>query len=164
MTQTTAPSLKLLGQFVRKANMTTTLNPVEVPGGELNFNIELLTNNRTTVEDSELHAVSIRVMIEGELAEDSTPFFKGEFEVELVARIENMSEESLAHALQVYLPNQLMPYVRELVHSTTQRSGFRPIILPPVVFGTSEAGFLAETNSNPEPTIAPATTFPANVH
>lgn len=51
-----------------------------------------------------------------------------------IFEIAGLDDEQLQHALNVYAPSLLYPYVREVISNASNRTTFPPVYLPPINF------------------------------
>jgi preprotein translocase subunit SecB len=120
---------KLVGFFTPKSILQVEKFPFEV-----SQNIEIkanLANNFRKHGNDNLYVVSAHLNLD--ILSEGLSVGKGEFVVELVAELTGFNDGALQNILTVFLPNQLLPHLREVAASATTRTGFPQFLLPPLV-------------------------------
>lgn len=123
---------------VRRAVLDVSVPPKKAPpriGLNMNF------SNTHAIDEADatraVATVSVAVTAKGD---DGAVVFNCEVTADAHARMENIPETEKANMLSVFLPNQVIPYLREAVGSLTARSGYQAVTLPPIMIQPNQAG------------------------
>ncbi|VTU41658.1 MULTISPECIES: protein-export chaperone SecB [unclassified Variovorax] len=126
----TQPTLNLHAILTRTSRLETKKLPQEAVG-KFEFDVNIANTWRALAEKNR-YAASVALTLKGRV--EGAEVLTGEYVVEGIVEIVDHDEASKQHILAIWVPNQLVPYIRELLSSSTSRSGFPTILLPPVVF------------------------------
>ncbi|MBU0455396.1 MAG: protein-export chaperone SecB [Pseudomonadota bacterium] len=95
---------------------------------ELSVNLDVVTKDL----ESGLHEVLLSVTVTAKVKEKV--IFLVEAHQAGIFLFEGFQEEQTRHALNVYCPSILFPYIREAVSSAVTKASFPPVYLSPVNF------------------------------
>ncbi|MBN2700712.1 MAG: protein-export chaperone SecB [Methylothermaceae bacterium] len=90
-----------------------------------------LSNKAQSLQDN-LYEVVLTVTVTVKLEE--TTAYLVEVAQAGIFNVQGFGEEELEPLLEIYCPNVLFPYAREVVTDLSGKGGFMPMILPPVNF------------------------------
>ncbi|WP_022948285.1 protein-export chaperone SecB [Methylohalobius crimeensis] len=90
-----------------------------------------LSNKAQSLQDN-LYEVVLTVTVTVKLGE--TTAYLVEVAQAGIFNVQGFGEEELEPLLEIYCPNVLFPYAREVVTDLSGKGGFMPMILPPVNF------------------------------
>ena len=123
-----APTLALHAVLTRAAHLDTKLLPHEVQG---RFEFDMRISHAWRALSLKDHfGVSLTLQLKARVG--SAEVLEGAFTLEAVVEITHHDEATRQGLLEVFFPNQVMPYMRELVSSATARSGFPTLVLAPL--------------------------------
>jgi preprotein translocase subunit SecB len=128
----TAPSMNLMGQYIRDLSFENPGAPgsIMVGGGNPNFNVAISVAVKKQQDD--VYAVELNLNAKANRAEQVL------FNVELVYggifRLKNVPENQLTTLLMVECPRLIFPFARQVLASVTQQGGFPPLMMEPVDF------------------------------
>lgn len=128
----TAPSLNLIGQYVRDLSFENPGAPgsIMLGGGNPAFNVAISVAVKKQSDD--VYAVELNLNAKANRAEQVL------FNVELVYggvfRIRNVPENQLSTLLMVECPRLIFPFARQVLANVTQQGGFPPLMMEPVDF------------------------------
>lgn len=127
----TAPSLNLVGQYIRDLSFENPTAPASIMGGanpSLSLNISLSYKKQT----DELYAVEMTLIVKAE--REKAVLFNVELVYGGLFLIRNVPEAQLAQLLMVECPRQTFPFARQVIANVVQQGGFPPVLLQPVDF------------------------------
>lgn len=126
--------LNLVAVFTRQAHLTTNRHPWELSDAgrteTVNADVQISASHRHIAGDRYEVTLSAKLVATG----GGDTLYTGDFAQCLVADITSFAEHERANILAYFLPNQLVPYLRELISSSTQRTGYAPFVVPALLF------------------------------
>ena len=128
------PNLQLHGVFVRRINLDTNALPQEIGNvAQRKFEFKMnLRNDWRPLGGINEYAATMTLTLSATV--DGREVEVGEFVLEVAATLENFDEVGKQQVLNYFLPNQALPYLRELVSNMTGRTGFPQVVLPALLF------------------------------
>ena len=153
----TAPSMNLVGQYVRDLSFENPGAPASIMAGGTNpaFNVSINVGVKKLSE--EMYAVELTLNAKAE--RESTLLFSVELIYGGVFRLRNVPEANLAPLLMVECPRLIFPFARQVLASVTQQGGFPPLMMEPVDFAQiyrQNLAALAQQQANTQTATAPA--------
>lgn len=122
-------SINIVGFYARTNNFQTVCLAQEAPG-EFEYKVSVRVSGRELNEKNQF-VVALELTLNGRAG--GVEVAQGEFKVEVLAEVEGYAEREQHEILNTFLPNQAVPYLRELVSNATSRTGFPAFVLPPFV-------------------------------
>lgn len=127
-----APSLKIVGQYVRDLSFENPGAPASVvsPGGSPSFGVNINVQVKKQADD--IYAVELTTNAKAERENELL------FNIELVYgglfRIANVPDNQLPPLLMIECPRLIFPFARQVMANVTQAGGFPPLLMEPVDF------------------------------
>lgn len=128
----TAPSLNLIGQYIRDLSFESPGAPGSIMLGSGNPNFTVGINVLPKKQADEIFAVEISLNAKAE--RDGAVLFAVELVYGGVYRIRNIVEPQLSQLLMIECPRLIFPFARQVIASVTQQGGFPPLLMEPVDF------------------------------
>jgi len=95
--------------------------------------VKIEMNLKNTPMENDAFEVDLSIKATATL--EGKPFYMGSVEQAGFFTAKNFNPQQLDFLLKSYCPNLLFPYARENMANVMQRSGFKPLELPPIDFG-----------------------------
>jgi preprotein translocase subunit SecB len=128
----TAPSMNLVGQYVRDLSFENPGAPgsIMAGGGNPAFNVSISVGVKK--QSDELYAVELN--LKAKANREETLLFNVELVYGGVFRLKNIPEAQLSGLLMVECPRLIFPFARQVLANVTQQGGFPPLMMEPVDF------------------------------
>ncbi len=131
-TQGAAPSMKILGQYVKDLSFENPDAPRSLAGqeGQPEINISVNVNAKPLAEtdfEVELH-LDAKAMNKDKVVFATELLYAGIF------RLENIPQDALHPIVLVECPRMIFPFARQIVADVTRNGGFPPLMLDPIDF------------------------------
>ena len=128
----TAPSMNLVGQYIRDLSFENPGAPATLLGGGANpaFNVSISVGVKKQSE--EIYAIELT--LNAKANRDETVLFNVELVYGGIFRIKNVPENQLSPLLMIECPRLIFPFARQVLASVTQQGGFPPLMMEPVDF------------------------------
>ncbi|MGB5213570.1 MAG: protein-export chaperone SecB [Anderseniella sp.] len=131
-TQGAAPSMKILGQYVKDLSFENPDAPRSLAGqeGQPEINISVNVNAKPLAEtdfEVELH-LDAKAMHKDKVVFATELLYAGIF------RLENIPQDALHPIVLVECPRMIFPFARQIVADVTRNGGFPPLMLDPIDF------------------------------
>jgi len=131
-TQGGAPSMKILGQYVKDLSFENPDAPRSLAGqeGQPEINISVNVNAKPLAEtdfEVELH-LDAKAMNKDKVVFATELLYAGIF------RLENIPQDALHAIVLVECPRMIFPFARQIVADVTRNGGFPPLMLDPIDF------------------------------
>lgn len=128
----TAPSMNLVGQYVRDLSFENPGAPGSIlnGGGNPAFNVSISVGVKKQTDD--LYAVELN--LKAKANRDEALLFNVELVYGGVFRMKNIAEAQLSTLLMVECPRLIFPFARQVLANVTQQGGFPPLMMEPVDF------------------------------
>ena len=129
-----APQAATLAQYVKDLSVESPNAPQvfqwqEQPSVDVQFNL-----GANQVAD-EIHEVVIKIQVSGR--SDSGVHFLVDLSYAGLFALRNIPEEALTPFLMVEAPRLLFPFARQIIADATQNTGFPPLLLDGIDFGSA---------------------------
>lgn len=127
-----APTLNLVGQYIRDLSFENPGAPASIMGGagQPGFGVNINVGVKKQADD--IYAVELTLNAKAE--RDKTLLFNVELVYGGVFRIRNVPEDRLPELLMIECPRLIFPFARQVLASVTQQGGFPPLMMEPVDF------------------------------
>ena len=127
-----APSMNLVGQYIRDLSFENPGAPGTLLGGGANpaFNVSISVGVKK--QNDEIYAVELT--LNAKANRDETVLFNVELVYGGIFRLKNVPENQLSPLLMIECPRLIFPFARQVLASTTQQGGFPPLMMEPVDF------------------------------
>lgn len=157
----TAPSMNLVGQYVRDLSFENPGAPgsIMAGGGNPAFNVSISVGVKKQSDD--LYAVELN--LKAKANREETLLFNVELVYGGVFRLKNIPEAQLSGLLMVECPRLIFPFARQVLANVTQQGGFPPLMMEPVDFMAiyrQNLAALAAKQQEGGAAAAPATDLP----
>ncbi|KFL30138.1 preprotein translocase subunit SecB [Devosia riboflavina] len=157
----TAPSMNLVGQYVRDLSFENPGAPgsIMAGGGNPAFNVSISVGVKK--QSDELYAVELN--LKAKANREETLLFNVELVYGGVFRLKNIPEAQLSGLLMVECPRLIFPFARQVLANVTQQGGFPPLMMEPVDFMAiyrQNLAALAAKQQEGGAAAAPATDLP----
>ena len=157
----TAPSMNLVGQYVRDLSFENPGAPgsIMAGGGNPAFNVSISVGVKKQTD--ELYAVELN--LKAKANREETLLFNVELVYGGVFRLKNIPEAQLSGLLMVECPRLIFPFARQVLANVTQQGGFPPLMMEPVDFMAiyrQNLAALAAKQQEGGAAAAPATDLP----
>ena len=131
-TQGAAPSMKILGQYVKDLSFENPDAPRSLAGqeGQPEINISVNVNAKPLADtdfEVELH-LDAKAMSKDKVVFATELLYAGIF------RLENIPQDALHPIVLVECPRMIFPFARQIVADVTRNGGFPPLMLDPIDF------------------------------
>jgi len=128
----TAPSMNLVGQYVRDLSFENPGAPASILSNSGNpaFNVSISVGVKK--QSDELYAVELNLRAKAD--RDNALLFNVELVYGGVFRMKNIPESQLSTLLMVECPRLIFPFARQVLANVTQQGGFPPLMMEPVDF------------------------------
>jgi preprotein translocase subunit SecB len=129
-----APSMKVLGQFIRDLSFENVVSQKPLTGEvvpDIQVQVSLDGRKRTVANQYE---VITKLKITSKNKGTESMLFLMELEYGGIFQIENVPEEQLHPFLLIECPRMLFPFVRRIVSDITRDGGFPPLNLDTIDF------------------------------
>lgn len=131
-TQGAAPSMKILGQYVKDLSFENPDAPRSLAGqeGQPEINISVNVNAKPLADtdfEVELH-LDAKAMNKDKVVFATELLYAGIF------RLENIPQDALHPIVLVECPRMIFPFARQIVADVTRNGGFPPLMLDPIDF------------------------------
>ena len=128
----TAPTLQLVGQYVRDLSFENPGAPGSIltGTGTPNFNVAINVGVKKQADD--MFAVELTLTAKAERAE--AVLFNVELVYGGVFRIKGANDQQMAPMLMIECPRLIFPFARQVLAQVTQQGGFPPLMMEPVDF------------------------------
>jgi len=127
-----APSMNLIGQYIRDLSFENPGAPTSILGGSGNPGFSVNINVAVKKQTEEIYAVELTLHAKAE--RDSALLFNVELVYGGVFRLRNVPENNLPPLLMIECPRLIFPFARQVLASVTQQGGFPPLMMDPVDF------------------------------
>ncbi len=158
----TAPSMNLVGQYVRDLSFENPGAPGSIlaGGGNPAFNVSISVGVKKQTDD--LYAVELN--LKAKANREETVLFNVELVYGGVFRLKNIPEAQLSGLLMVECPRLIFPFARQVLANVTQQGGFPPLMMEPVdfmaIYRQNLAALAAKQQAEGGAAAAPATDLP----
>ncbi|KRA95741.1 preprotein translocase subunit SecB [Devosia sp. Root685] len=157
----TAPSMNLVGQYVRDLSFENPGAPgsIMAGGGNPAFNVSISVGVKKQADD--LYAVELN--LKAKANREETLLFNVELVYGGVFRLKSIPEAQLSGLLMVECPRLIFPFARQVLANVTQQGGFPPLMMEPVDFMAiyrQNLAALAAKQQEGGAAAAPATDLP----
>lgn len=127
-----APSMKILGQYIKDMSFENPNAPKSLTGqeGQPEINISVNVNAKPLAEtdfEVELH-LNAKAMGKDGVVFATELLYAGIF------RLENIPQEALHAIVLVECPRMIFPFARQIMADVTRNGGFPPLMLDPIDF------------------------------
>lgn len=130
----TAPSMNLVGQYVRDLSFENPGAPGSIMSGSGNPSFNVSINVGVKKQADDLYAVELTLNAKAE--REKVLLFNVELVYGGVFRMKGVPENQLAPLLMVECPRLIFPFARQILANVTQQGGFPPLMMEPVDFMT----------------------------
>ena len=130
--QNDAPSMNLIGQYIRDLSFESPGAPASIMLGTGNPAFSVSINVGVKKQSDEIYAVEITLSAKAD--RDNAVLFAVELVYGGVFRLKNVPEAQLSQLLMIECPRLIFPFERQVLASTTQQGGFPPLMMEPVDF------------------------------
>jgi len=127
-----APSMNLLGQYVRDLSFENPGAPASIMAGGSTPGFSVNINVAVKKQTDDVYAVELTLNAKAE--RDTNVLFNVELVYGGVFRLRNVPENQLPVLLMVECPRLIFPFARQVLASVTQQGGFPPLMMDPVDF------------------------------
>lgn len=127
-----APSMNLIGQYIRDLSFENPGAPASIMAGGPNPNFQVNINVGVKKQSDDVYAIELTLTAKAE--RDAKTLFAVELVYGGVFRLRNVPESQLAPILMVECPRLIFPFARQVLASVTQQGGFPPLMMEPVDF------------------------------
>ena len=131
--QNDAPSMNLIGQYIRDLSFESPGAPASIMLGTGNPAFSVSINVGVKKQSDEIYAVEITLSAKAD--RDNAVLFAVELVYGGVFRLRNVPEARMAELLMIECPRLIFPFARQVLASVTQQGGFPPLMMEPVDFG-----------------------------
>jgi preprotein translocase subunit SecB len=131
-TQANAPSMNLIGQYIRDLSFENPGAPGSILAGSGNPGFSVNINVAVKKQADDIYAVELTLNAKAE--RDKTLLFNVELIYGGVFRLRNVPEEQVPPLLMIECPRLIFPFARQVLASVTQQGGFPPLMMDPVDF------------------------------
>ncbi|WP_449393880.1 protein-export chaperone SecB [Devosia riboflavina] len=158
----TAPSMNLVGQYVRDLSFENPGAPgsIMAGGGNPAFNVSISVGVKK--QSDELYAVELN--LKAKANREETLLFNVELVYGGVFRLKNIPEAQLSGLLMVECPRLIFPFARQVLANVTQQGGFPPLMMEPVdfmaIYRQNLSALAAKQQAEGGAAAAPATDLP----
>jgi preprotein translocase subunit SecB len=130
--QATAPTLNLVGQYVRDLSFENPNAPASIMGGtgQPSFNVSINVGVKKQADD--VYAVELTFNAKAE--REKVVLFNVELVYGGIFRVKNVPEAQLPLVLMIECPRLIFPFARQVLANVTQQGGFPPLMMDPVDF------------------------------
>ncbi len=147
--QGTAPTLKILGQYLKDLSFENPHAPQSLgtQQGQPEINISVNVNAKNlapTDYEVELH-LDAKALHEGKTVFAAELLYAGIF------RLENLPDEALHPIVLVECPRMIFPFARQILADATRNGGFPPLMLDPIDFASMYQKRQAEAQAQAQP-------------
>lgn len=127
-----APSLNVLGQYVKDLSFENPSAPGSLTGGAKNpqINIQINVNAKKYGGDD----YEVELQLEAKAEENNAVIFNVELSFAGIFRIQNVPEDNLQPVVLIECPRLLFPFARQIVAEVTRNGGYPPLLVDPVDF------------------------------
>jgi len=155
--QATAPSMNMIGQYIRDLSFENPGAPgsIMAGGGNPAFNVSISVAVKKQAD--EVYAVELT--LNAKANREAVVLFNVELIYGGVFRLKNVPEATLSQLLMIECPRLIFPFARQVLASVTQQGGFPPLMMEPVDFAAiyrQNLAALAAKQGTPTLTAAPA--------
>ena len=128
----TAPSMNLVGQYIRDLSFENPGAPATLMGGGANpaFNVSISVGVKK--QSDEIYAIELT--LNAKANREETVLFNVELVYGGIFRIKNVPENQLSPLLMIECPRMLFPYLRRIVSDVTRDGGYPPLNLENIDF------------------------------
>ena len=130
----TAPSMNLVGQYVRDLSFENPGAPGSIMSGSGNPAFNVSINVGVKKQSDDLYAVELTLNAKAD--REKVVLFNVELVYGGVFRMKGVPENQLAGLLMVECPRLIFPFARQVLANVTQQGGFPPLMMEPVDFMT----------------------------
>jgi preprotein translocase subunit SecB len=131
-TQANAPSMNLIGQYIRDLSFENPGAPGSILAGSGNPGFSVNINVAVKKQADDVYAVELTLNAKAE--RDKALLFNVELIYGGVFRLRNVPEEQVPPLLMIECPRLIFPFARQVLASVTQQGGFPPLMMDPVDF------------------------------
>ena len=130
--QATAPSMNMVGQYIRDLSFENPGAPgsIMAGGGNPAFNVSISVGVKKQADD--IYAVELT--LNAKANREAVVLFNVELVYGGVFRLKNVPEATLSQLLMIECPRLIFPFARQVLASVTQQGGFPPLMMEPVDF------------------------------
>ena len=130
--QATAPSMNMIGQYIRDLSFENPGAPgsIMAGGGNPAFNVSISVAVKKQAD--EVYAVELT--LNAKANREAVVLFNVELIYGGVFRLKNVPEATLSQLLMIECPRLIFPFARQVLASVTQQGGFPPLMMEPVDF------------------------------
>ena len=140
------PELKVLAQYIKDLSFESPSAPEALRSPGQNPQLRLDVNVRVTPGSEETHEVALN--LEAHTKNDTGVIYHLELTYAGIFRLRHIPRTLLPPILWVNCPTMLFPFLRRVVGDITRDSGFPPLMLDPIDFGSLYARQLAEARAS----------------
>jgi preprotein translocase subunit SecB len=131
-TQGAAPSMKILGQYVKDLSFENPDAPRSLAGQEGQPEINISVNvNAKPLADTDFE---VELHLDAKAMNGDKVVFATELLYAGIFRLENIPQDALHPIVLVECPRMIFPFARQIVADVTRNGGFPPLMLDPIDF------------------------------
>ena len=131
-TQGAAPSMKILGQYVKDLSFENPDAPRSLAGQEGQPEINISVNvNAKPLADTDFE---VELHLDAKAMNGDKVVFAAELLYAGIFRLENIPQDALHPIVLVECPRMIFPFARQIVADVTRNGGFPPLMLDPIDF------------------------------
>ena len=132
--QDAAPSMNMVGQYIRDLSFENPGAPASIMagGGNPAFNVSISVGVKKQSDD--MYAVELT--LNAKANREAVVLFNVELVYGGVFRLKNVPEVQLSQLLMIECPRLIFPFARQVLASVTQQGGFPPLMMEPVDFAS----------------------------
>lgn len=127
-----APSLNIVGQYIRDLSFENPDAPASIIGGNGNPTFGVNINVQVKKQADDIYAVELTTNAKAE--REGKMLFNIELVYGGLFRIANVPENQLPPLLMIECPRLIFPFARQVISNVTQAGGFPPLLMEPVDF------------------------------
>ncbi len=150
----TAPSMNLVGQYIRDLSFENPGAPATLLAGGSNpaFNVSISVGVKK--QSDEIYAVELT--LNAKANREETVLFNVELVYGGMFRLKNVPEAQLSPLLMIECPRLIFPFARQVLANVTQQGGFPPLMMEPVDFSAIYRQNLAKLAAQQNAAATPA--------
>ena len=147
--QQTAPSLNVLGQYIKDFSFENPNAPRSLAPSEAQPAINIAIN--VGVQQLGQNEYEVSLKLEGKAENTGTVLFAFDLTFAGMFRLQNVPPEHLQPLLLIECPRLLFPFAREMIATAVRNGGFAPLLLDPVDFVSLYQQRLAQAGQQASP-------------
>lgn len=127
----TAPTIRVLGQYVKDLSFENPNAPASLRGGG-QPQIDVAVDVRATPLEQD--SFEVELVLTAKADRDGAPLFIGELTYGGMFMIQNMDDRARDAFLLIEGPRLIFPFARRILADATRDGGFPPLMLEPIDF------------------------------